>query len=264
MEDNQNKVVDSLEKLADITSKKYQNTFILSSTDSKFTKTVSPPINLETDRSYKAAVQSFSVYNAIRNVRKGINDTFRYSSDNGASYKNITIYPGSYNAQEIIDDIYKQAGITSTNTIEFIPDVKTNTIIMTLGTNYKVDFSVTHNLHKIFGFNEQLYSTGTTRSPNRPQIIDFHTILVKTNLISGGYVSSIDSDVLKQNNIIFSLPTFSVPTGSKLIERPQTLTWHPVIQKNIERVQIEVINEHGDPIDFGSEEISLVIVIRQI
>ena len=260
-----NKVVDSLEKLADITSKKYQNTFILSSTSSMFTKSVSPVIDLEPDRSYKAAVQSFSVYNAIRNVRKDINDTFRYSSNNGTSYTNIVIYPGSYNVQEIIDDIHRQTGIASSaTTMQFVPDVKTNTIIMTLGTNYKVDFSVAHNLRKIFGFNEAIYSAGTIRSPNRPQIIDFHTILVKTNLISGGYVSSIDSHVLKPNNIIFSLPTFTVPTGSKLIERPQTLTWHPVIQKNIERVHIEVINEHGDPIDFGSEEISLVISIRQI
>ena len=135
---------------------------------------------------------------------------------------------------------------------------------MTLGTNYKVDFSVTHNLHKIFWFNEAIYSAGTTRSPNRPQIIDFHTILIKTNLISGGYVSSIDSHVMEQNNIILSLPTFTVPPGSKIIERPQTLTWHPVIQSSIQRVEIEVINENGDYIDFGSEEISLVIIIKQI
>ena len=178
----------------------------------------------------------------------------------------ITIYPGSYNAQDIIDDIFRQASITpSATTMQFTPELKTNTIIMTLGTGYKVDFSVQHNLHKIFGFNEEIYSgASTTRSPNRPQIIDFHMILIKTNLISGGYVSSIDSHVLKQNNIIFSLPTFTVPTGSKLIERPQTLTWHPVIQKNFERIQIEIINEHGELIDFGQEEVSIVIAIKQI
>lgn len=260
-----NKVIESLEKLSDVMSKKYQITFILSSNDSKFTKAVVPTINLEKDRSYKAAVQSFSVYNAIRNVRQNRNDTFRYSSDNGSTYKNITIYPGSYNAPEIIDDIFRQTGITSSpTTMQFTPDIKTNTLTMTLGTNYRVDFSVKNNLHKIFGFNEEVYSIGTHRSPNRPQIIDFHMILIKTNLISGGYVSSIDSHILNQNNIIFSLPTFTVPTGMKLKERPQTLTWHPVIQKNIERIQIEIINEHGEPIDFGREEISPVITLRQI
>ena len=180
-----NKVVDSLEKLADITSRKYQNTFILSSTSSDFTKSVVPVINLEPDRSYKAAVQSFSVYNAIRNVRKDINDTFRYSTNNGTSYSDIIIYPGSYNAQEIIDDIHKQTGIASfATTMQFVPDVKTNTIIMTLGTNHRVDFSVPHGLRKIFGFDNFVYTTGVTRSPNRPQIIDFHTILIKTNLTS--------------------------------------------------------------------------------
>lgn len=261
----ENKVIESLEKLSDVMSKKYQNTFILSSNDSKFTKRVDPVINLESDRNYKAAVQSFSVYNAIRNVRLNRNDTFRYSTDGGISYKFVTIYPGSYNAQEIIDEFFKQASITpSATTFQLVPDIKTNTILMTIGANHRMDFTVANNLHKIFGFEEKEYKAGTHRSPNRPQIIDFHMILIKTNLISGGYVSTIDSHVLKQNNIIFSLPTFTVPTGSKLIERPQTLTWHPVIQKNIQNIQIEIINEHGDPIDFGKEEISLVISLRQI
>ena len=135
---------------------------------------------------------------------------------------------------------------------------------MTLGANYRVDFSVAHNLHKIFGFREQVYSQGTHSSPVRPQIIDFHMILVKTNLISGGYVSSTESDVMKQNNVVFSLPTFTVPTGAKLVERPQTLTWLPVIQSSIQRIQIKVIDENGNLIDFGNEEISIVLVIKQI
>ena len=265
MDNAKNKVVDSLEKLSDVISRKYQNTFILSSNKSKFTKSINPVINLDPNRSYKAAVQSFSVYNAIRNVKKSVNDTFRYSKDKGATYQNIVIYPGSYNAQEIIDEIYKQADITaSETTMQFTPDIKTNTILMVLGENYRVDFSVTHNLHTIFGFHEQVYSQGTHRSPVRPQIIDFHMILIKTNLISGGYVSSTEADVMKQNNVVFSLPTMTVPTGARIIERPQTLTWLPVIQQSIQRIQIEIIDENGRPIDFGAEEVSLVLVIRQI
>ena len=148
--------------------------------------------------------------------------------------------------------------------MQFIPDIKTNTIVMTLGADYRMDFSVAHNLHKIFGFHEQVYSQGTHRSPVRPQIIDFHMILVKTNLISGGYVSSTNSDVMKQNNVIFSLPTMTVPTGAKVVERLQTLTWLPVIRNSIQRIQMEVIDEHGNPVDFGREEISLTLVLRQI
>ena len=222
MDTNENKVIESLEKLSDVISKKYKNTFILSSNESKFTKSVVPVINLEPNRSYKAAVQSFSKYNAIRNVRKDVYDTFQYSKDKGGTYQNIVIYPGSYNAQEIIDEIHKQSTIaSSTTTMQFLLDIKTNTIVMTLSADYRVDFSVAHNLHKIFGFHEQMYSQGTHRSPVRPQIIDFHMILVKTNMISGGYVSSSSSDVMKQNNVIFSLATMTVPTGAKIVERPK-------------------------------------------
>ena len=88
--ENDNKVVNSLEKLSDVISNKYQNTFIISANGSNFTKSLSPAINLSNERNYKAAIQSFSVYNAIRNVRKDINDTFRFSKDNGVTWTNIS------------------------------------------------------------------------------------------------------------------------------------------------------------------------------
>ena len=69
---------------------------------------------------------------------------------------------------------------------------------------------------------------------------------------------------MKQNNVIFSLPTFTTPAGSKIVERPQTLTWHHVIQQSIQRIQIEVIDENGNLIDCGNEEISISIIIKQI
>ena len=259
------RITESLEKLTDTLSNKYQNTIILSSTKTRFTQQLTPPIMLEQNRTYKAAVKSFSVYNSIRNVRKDVNDTFRYSSDNGVTWKNIVIFPGSYNVMDIITEIYKQAGLSENNTnMKFTPDIKTNTIIMLLGPNYKVDFGTTHNLHKIFGFNETVYSTGSHRSPLKPTIIDFHNILVKTNLISGGYVGVLDESKLKPNNIIYSLPTFTVPVGSKIIETVQTPIWHNIILKPIDIIQFEIIDENGNEIDFGSEEVSITILIRQV
>ena len=263
-EDNSNQVVNSIEKLADAMNNKYQNTLILSSTKTKFTVSLNPVITLQHERTYKAAIKSFSVYNSIRNVKKDINDTFRYSSD-GSSWTNIVIYPGSYNVLDIITEIYRQASLTTDNTnLRFTPDVKTNTITMILGSNYKVDFGVTHNMSSIFGFEKKAYSKGTYRSPIRPKIISFHNILIKTNLISGGYVSSIDDDKIKQNNIIYSIPTFTVPVGSKIIETVNSPIWHPIILKPIDRIQIEIIDENGEPIDFGGEEISIVILIKQV
>ena len=66
MSENDNKVLNSLEKLSDVISNKHQNTSIISANGYKFTKSLSPAINLANERNYKAAVQSFSVYNAIR------------------------------------------------------------------------------------------------------------------------------------------------------------------------------------------------------
>lgn len=81
--------------------------------------------------------------------------------------------------------------------MRFSPDIKTNTINMLLDTNYKVDFGAEHNLHKSYGLSEVIYSTGTHRLPIKPTFIDFHNILVKTNLISGGSVGVLNELKLK-------------------------------------------------------------------
>jgi hypothetical protein len=60
------------------------------------------------------------------------------------------------------------------------------------------------------------------------------------------------------------MPTFSVPIGSKIVETVMSPIWHQIILKPIDRVQIEIIDENGNPIDFGEEEISILILIKQV
>lgn len=66
---------------------------------------------------------------------------------------------------------------------------------------------------------------------------------MKTNLISGEYVGIVNDTKLKPNNIIHSLPTFTVTVGSKIIETLHSLIWHTEILKPIDIVQFEMTNE---------------------
>lgn len=77
--------------------------------------------------------------------------------------------------------------------MRFTPDIEINTIMMLLGTSYKVDF------YKICIKYSELMKLSilpelTVLSLN-PKIIDANKVLVKTNLISRGYVG-----VLKSRN----------------------------------------------------------------
>ena len=100
-------LLSTIEKMNDSLNNKYQNALMFVSTEPKFTKFLIPPIELTHDRTYKAAVKSFAVYNSIRNVRKNVNDIFCYSSDNGSTWKKLVLYPGSYNASDIVQEIYR-------------------------------------------------------------------------------------------------------------------------------------------------------------
>ena len=93
---------------------------------------------------------------------------------------------------------------------------------------------------------------------NSANIIDIHTINIKTNLIDGGYINN------KRNNILHSIPTFTVPVGYKIIEKPSFPIKVPLKKKNIDVITIEIVDEDGNLIDFGGEKINIRLSIEQV
>jgi len=53
-----------------------------------------PVIKLDKQNTDKAV--SFSTYNSLKNTFKDKNDKFKYSNDEGKTWKDITFKPGSY------------------------------------------------------------------------------------------------------------------------------------------------------------------------
>jgi len=51
---------------------------------------------LDPNKKYEAALLSLDTYNSIPNITKGKNNIFRYSNDNGITWKVLELDTGSY------------------------------------------------------------------------------------------------------------------------------------------------------------------------
>ena len=67
---------------------------------SDFTFKLSPPIHLNPNEKYEAALLSINLYNSIPNITEE-NNKFKYSTDKGQTWKIITLNKGSYEIQAI-------------------------------------------------------------------------------------------------------------------------------------------------------------------
>src|SRR6267154_6228217 len=76
-------------------------------TESDFTIKLSPPLYLNPNKKYEAALLSINLYNSIPNITEE-NNIFKYSTDNGKSWKIVTLNKGSYEIQAINDEIQRQ------------------------------------------------------------------------------------------------------------------------------------------------------------
>src|SRR6266516_4224810 len=118
-------------------------------TKSDFIFTLSPPIHLDPNKKYEAALLSVNLYNSIPNVT-GDNNKFRYSNYSGQTRKIITFNKGSYEIQVINDEIQRQMIINGDYDIineelyimvsADIPELKS--IINITNQSYLVDFDV--------------------------------------------------------------------------------------------------------------------------
>ena len=87
-------------------------------------------------------------------------------------------------------------------------------------------------------------------------------INIKSDLISGGYISTEYGKQAK--NILFSIPTFTVPSGHKIIEVPSKPEYFPVIKHMLMGIRLEVVDEHDQPYDFEGDKIIIKLHIKQV
>jgi len=234
---------------------KFIEQFTIITNKSKHELRLDEPIVLDPACYYNVSLIFFTVYNTIKNITSK-NNSFHYKQQE-EEWKTIKLREGSYEVDNLNAEIQKQTGLDE-NKIYFGAIQYLNRAELKIGKDSGIWIKFTDDsFGKILGFNNAIYKE-TSIAQNRPDISKISTINIKTNLIDGGYIRN------KRNNILHTIPTFTVPVGYKIIEKPTFPIKAPLSKKTIDVISIEIVDEDGNLIDFSGEEITIKLIIEEI
>src|SRR6266516_1895649 len=241
-------------------------------TESDFIFNLSPPIHLDSNKKYEAALLSVNLFNSIPNITEE-NNKFQYSTDNAETWKTITFNKGSYEIQAINDEIQRQMVINGdydTINKEFyitvsadIPELKS--IINITNKSYYVAFDPENSIGSTLGFSSGNYGIlilgyGYNKSPAIVDITKTNLVLINVSFISGSYVNGYELPA------IYSFDPYKVPPGYKLDDRPNpSLTYYPVNEREkLNSIRIWLTDQNSKPIDLRRERVTIKIQIREV
>ena len=233
----------------------------LSAKSTNFITKFNPPIKLH-GVEHEIALISLETYHSFPNISKE-NNVFKYSSDNGATWKIIKIPKGSYGLIGIYNEIlrgFRENGdydeINKIYPIILLGNKNTAQIVMEISANYKVDFTTPNSINTVLGFNSITYSEGNHNSENIIDILPVNSIFVHVDNVIGSYMLGISSSVLYS-----FFP--NVSPGVKIIERPFQRVYLPIITQDIHEIRLKLTDQTGKILDLRGESLTVSLHLTE-
>ena len=233
----------------------------LSAKSTNFTTRFNPPIKLN-GVEHEIALTSLETYHSFPNINEK-NNIFKYSSDNGTTWKIIKIPKGSYGLLGIYNEIlkgFRENGdydeINKKYPIILLGNKNTSQIIMEISANYNVDFTVANSINTVLGFNSIKYNEGNHKSENIIEILPVNSIFVHVENVIGSYMLGIASSVLYS-----FFP--NVAPGVKIIERPFQRVYLPIITQDIHEIRLKLTDQTGKILDLRGENLTVSLHLTE-
>lgn len=249
------------------------STFTLTGNSSNLSCSIFPEVVLDEKSDYSCALLELTTYHSIPNVNKSNNSfifyvtkpdgeeiTFR-SSDGANSnlLQHLQVPTGSYEADEILSYIKAQL-VQWGFSFEYEIDKNTFKTKINCSTAIYVGDDYPNNvMRKIFGFcnDDRLPRNVEVESDEIIKIASQDVVRVECNIVSGSYVNG------RSSHTIHEFATQKVDVGYKIIERPRNLIYLPVVSKRLNYIEISLVDQNGEAIDFRGETVTCRIHIKR-
>ena len=262
-----------LEKIANILGTKYSTVLNFNSKVSEFTSTFPIPLQLDPNFNYEIGLLWFTTYNTVFNINKE-NNCFQIIW-NGKE-ETFRIMPGAYEFKILFETIrnmiIEKFGLLvnvkapanaeeetilkkKISPVDFEIHMPTARIQLNLKDGYSIKF--VNNLNKVLGFKQKEYKV-STMGENNVDISNINSINILCDLVAPSYQDG------KHAQIIYNFPYGSVPHGYRIIEKPSTPIYMPVINKSISSINFKIVCQNGNVIDFNGENISFSLHLKQV
>lgn len=225
-----------------------------------------PEITLDPDTNYSCALLEFSSYNTIPNIIEGKNNdfTFKYhnTNENKHEEKTILLSTGAYEIEDVVNYLNSQL---QAHSISLTHQVDLPTSKVALAFEPEIEW-VGGSLLNILGFYKNSNEGETYKFKSGvahwgdylAKIATVNVIRIECDLVSGSYINGRNSHTLYQFSYGKTQP------GHKFIEVPQHIIYLPIAERQLRSIQISIVDQHGELIDFRGEEVSCCIHIKQI
>ena len=112
---------------------------------------------------------------------------------------------------------------------------------------------------KILGFkNQTIKGDSIVKISDYPaEIIKVNSLCVDCSIAEGSYLNGIPVHIIHQ-----FFP--NVSPGFKIIETPQNIIYFPVTVKVIDKINIKIIDQNGDLVNFRNETVSLRLHVKKL
>lgn len=245
-----------------------------------------PPIDIS-DGDYVCGLIDFQTFNAVPNVDE-TNNLFHFhykikkQKGDSADFSNtqksfigalgvdtividgneeirsecITMPVGSYEITQIAEYLREQLqkhGVA----FHLQPNKNTLKCEMTCSA-WMVDFSKGNSIGSLLGFSQKVYEGNVMHvSEATVKITRVNAVRIDCDLIKGSYINDKPAHTIHEFSI-------KVEPGYKIIEVPNKVIYFPIVVKSISSVNISLIDQENNLIDFRGETITLRIHIKKV
>ncbi|KAE9521394.1 hypothetical protein AGLY_018216, partial [Aphis glycines] len=197
-------------------------TITLNGNSSEMSCDIFPP--LEVKNTSQLCLLSLQTHNSIPNIEPDCN-TIGFRNSLGKCV-NVTIPTGSYEIINLESTIQK---LLPNHVTLFQLKADGSTLKCSMTCSHDIHFTIEHNISKILGFENKVYSENTKHESERiVNIMKVNCIKIDCNLISGSFSNGIPSQTIHE-----FFP--SSPPGHKIIEVPKHLVFYRLNSTSISK-----------------------------
>lgn len=223
-------------------------TLTLSGTSSVLEAQYFPPIELLPNKNYTLGLVDLLTFNSIPNIDTGKNKFY-------VANQVIAIPTGSYEINDIAR--YLQEALKNKNlNISLNLKPNNNTLRSEILCSEQIDFRPSDSIGELLGFKQRLLSANSQHISDFPvSITKTNSLRVECNITSGAYMN---------NQLVHTIHEFFpvCPPGYKIIEIPSQVIYLPIVVKCIDNIQLRIINQDGDIVNFRGEVITVRLHIK--
>lgn len=168
----------------------------------------------------------------------------------------LEIPTGSYELEHLAEYLQKRL---KQKGAKLVLRANKNTLQCELFCNQPIDFSKPNTIGPLLGFKgDQVLDAYKPYESQLPaNILKVNVIRVECNIVTGSYINDRASHTIHE----FSP---KVPPGYKIIEVPQNVIYFPITVKSIQRIDLSLVDQHNQTINFRGETITIRLHIKKL